>query len=134
MRALLVLWCALGLVGCKKEASATAAPSSSAAAPAPDKVLAPRLLGRWNDAEDGTLAWEFLPGGKCKAFGNMECEYQPGAESGSVLELRYKATSSWEDIQVTFEGVDSASWKNLTEAKTDPEATPMKLARAKSPP
>lgn len=92
--------------------------------------LGAQLLGKWNDQEDGTLAWEFAAGGKCKAFGNLDCEYELGAESGSVLRLRYKPTDSWEDVEVTFDGAHKASWKNLTEVKADPDATPTKLVRA----
>jgi len=134
MRHLWLVLAALSLAGCKKEATATGGGASSAAAPAAAPTptgLAARLLGKWNDSEDGTLAWEFLPGGKCKAFGNMDCQYELGGESGSVLKLRYKATDAWEDIEVTFDGNDAASWKSLTELKADPESTPVKLARAK---
>lgn len=132
MRALLLLAVFLALPGCnKKEAAATGAAGSAApSAPAPSKLGA-QLVGKWNDQEDGTLAWEFLEGGKCKAFGNMDCQYELGAESGSVLKLRYKPMDTWEDVEVTFDGPDKASWKNLTEAKTDPDTATTKLARAK---
>ena len=68
---------------------------------------------------------------KRQAFGNLDCDYELGAESGAVLSLRYKPTDSWEDIEVTFDGADKASWKNLTETKSDPDATPTKLVRTK---
>jgi len=123
MKARFVLLAALALTACKKD------PPSSGSGAEKSK-LGPQLVGKWNDREDGSLAWEFMEGGKCKAFGNMDCEYQVASEKGSVLVLRYKATDNWEDVEVTFEGPDAAVWKNLTEIKADPETTPTKLARA----
>jgi len=114
----------LALTACKKD------PPSSGGGAEKSKLGA-QLVGKWNDGEDGSLAWEFMEGGKCKAFGNMDCEYQVASEKGSTLVLRYKATSSWEDVEVTFEGQDAAVWKNLTEIKADPETAPTKLTRAK---
>lgn len=133
MRIWMMLVCVPLATACKKEAAATSSASTSASAAtaaAPSK-LGGQLLGKWNDAEDGTLAWEFLGGGKCKLFGNMDCQYELGTESGSVLRLRYKPTDSWEEVEVTFDGTDKASWKNLTETKADPDTAPTQLVRAK---
>ncbi|MCC6899859.1 MAG: hypothetical protein IT377_12840 [Polyangiaceae bacterium] len=132
MRIWMMLVCLPLATACKKEAAATTGtPSASATGVAAPSKLGGQLLGRWNDAEDGTLAWEFLAGGKCKLFGNMDCQYELGTETGSVLRLRYKATDSWEDVEVTFDGTEKASWKNLTETQADPDTAPTKLVRAK---
>jgi hypothetical protein len=130
MRVRYLLVCLLLATACKRE-NPGAGTAASASAPQAKSKLGTQLLGKWNDQEDGSLAWEFMAGGKCKAFGNLDCDYELGAESGAVLSLRYKPTDSWEDIEVTFDGADKASWKNLTETKSDPDATPTKLVRTK---
>jgi hypothetical protein len=114
------------MTGCKKETP----PGNRSGTPAAGK-LATQLLGKWNDQDDGSAAYEFMGDGKCKAFGDMDCTYEVGSESATVLSLRYKAVDKWEDIEVTFEPPDKATWKNLTMAKTDPESAEVKLARAK---
>jgi hypothetical protein len=108
MNKALLLLCLLLFTGCKKDV------------PAGSK-LAAQLEGKWNDADDGSLAWEFSSGGKCKVFGDMDCSWQAGAETGSTLKLRYKAVDSWDDIEVTFEGPDKVTWKDLTMLKSDPD-------------
>ena len=118
-------WIALAVVlavaGCKKEEPAKAAGGK----------LAGQLVGKWNDADDGSLAWEFSAGGKCKAFGEMDCSWESVSESGSLLKLRYKAVDSWDDVEVSFDGTDKATWKDLTEAKDDPDFSVTKMVRAK---
>lgn len=121
----LLLALALSALACKKEE----APRGDA--PSAGSELRGRLLGRWNDKEDGTLAWEFLADGKCRVFGNMDCQYQVVSESGKLLVLRYQALDSWEDVEVTFHDADRATWKSLTVAKTEPESATTELTRAK---
>jgi hypothetical protein len=93
--------------------------------------LATQLLGKWNDQEDGSLAWEFLEEGKCKALGEMDCKYEIKTETATVLSLKYNATDSWDEVEVTFENPDKASWKNLTTEKEDPESAVTKIVRVK---
>lgn len=109
---------------CKKQET----PSSEG--PAAGK-LAGQLVGKWNDKEDGSLAWEFMSEGKCRVFGNMDCQYQIASESGTVLKLRYNGLGSWDDVELTFHDADKATWKNVTVAKTDPESATTELVRAK---
>jgi hypothetical protein len=111
--------------GCKK----------SGPSPEQQKVasgkLATQLIGKWNDQEDGSLAFEFLEDGKCKQFGDLECKYEIVSESGSVLKLKHQATDSWDEVEVDFQDPDKASWKNVTSAKTDPETATTKIVRVK---
>lgn len=111
--------------GCKKSG-----PSPEQQKAASGK-LATQLVGKWNDSEDGSLAFEFLPDGKCKQFGDLECKYEIVNETGTVLNLKYQATDSWDEIEVTFQDADKASWKNVTTAKTDPETATTKIVRVK---
>lgn len=129
MRKAIVLLFVLALAGCKKKETAEA--GKATAGEAKSNKLSAQLLGKWNDKSDGTLAWEFLAEGKCKAFGNMDCKYEVVSEAAPVLKLRYQSVDTWEDIEVTFKGSDEASWKNLTEAKTDPDSAATDLVRAK---
>jgi hypothetical protein len=126
MRRLAVSVVLLALVtGCKKSS-----PSPEQQKAASGK-LATQLIGKWNDSDDGSLAFEFMDDGKCKAFGDLECKYEITKESGSVLSLKYNATDSWDEVEVTFQDADKASWKNVTTAKTDPESATTKIVRVK---
>ena len=124
-------WLALAVVlvtlvtGCKKSGPT---PEQQKAATG---KLATQLIGKWNDSDDGSLAFEFLEEGKCKAFGDLDCKYEITSETGSVLKLKYNATDSWDEIEVTFQDADKASWKNVTTAKTDPESATTKIVRVK---
>ncbi len=128
MRKLTVLLFVLALAGCKKKTEVVEAGKGAGQEPA---KLSSQLLGKWNDKQDGSLAWEFFAGGKCKAFGDMDCKYEVVSEAAPVLKLRYQSVDTWEDIEVTFKEKDAASWKNLTEAKTDPDSATTELVRAK---
>lgn len=112
------------VTGCKKSAPSNAEKAASG-------KLATQLLGKWNDQEDGSLAWEFLEDGKCKAFGDMDCKYEITSESGAVLLLKYNAVDSWDEVEVTFQDADKASWKNVTTAKSEPESAVTKIVRVK---
>jgi hypothetical protein len=116
----------LALGACEKKASPT--PEQQKAATG---KLAKQLLGKWNDQEDGSLAFEFLDDGKCKAFGDVDCKYEITGESGDMLKLKYNATDDWDEIELTFQDPDKASWKNVTTAKTDPDSATTKLVRVK---
>ena len=115
--------------GCKKQSAASDKPADKAA-PAGGK-LAAQLVGKWNDQDDGSLAYEFGSDGNCKALGEMECKFEVQSEDGQVLLLRYNAVDKWENVEVIFDGADKATWKNLEIAKSDPESAVTKLARAK---
>jgi hypothetical protein len=124
MRVVVLILVLLIVSGCKKqEATRSEGPAAG--------KLAGQLLGKWNDKEDGSLAWEFMSEGKCRVFGNMDCQYQIASESGSVLKLRYNGLDSWDDVDLTFHDADKATWKNVTVAKSDPESAITELVRAK---
>ncbi len=120
--ALLALLAPLTLAGCKKSAPENEQPKGK---------LATQLVGKWNDQDDGSLAFEFMSNGTCKAFGDVDCKYEITSETGSVLLLKYNAADSWDEVEVTFQDADKATWKDVTVAKTDPESAVTKLARTK---